>query len=55
MKAICYNCEKELGWEKPENTFGLPIFCSTECSNEFPDNGTKEFKERMEKLKKESK
>ena len=30
----------------------LPIFCSTKCSLEFPDNGTPEFEQKLKELSK---
>ncbi len=54
-QAKCFNCGKiaeEVG--KPmedliEDEF--PIFCSNECSWEFPNKGTSDFDKRLEKLK----
>jgi len=52
----CFNCHvglpvimkplKELIESK------LPVFCCTECSLKFPDNGSEEFNERIEEMRK---
>ena len=56
-QARCFQCGKELlKVGKPmeeliKNKF--PLFCSGFCVNKFPNNGTKEFEERMKKFMKE--
>jgi len=54
-KARCFSCKVELPLVgKPLEELikiKLPIFCSTECSLKFPDNGTKEFNEKIEHMK----
>ena len=57
-KARCFNCKVGLpvcGKSLEELIeIKLPIFCSTECSLNFPDNGTKEFNDKIKELGKYS-
>lgn len=53
--ARCFNCNVGLpvcgrSMEELLN-LPLPVFCCTNCSLEFPNNGTKEFIEKIESLK----
>lgn len=51
---ICFNCGMPMIFgrtmEEQLDT-RLPVFCSIQCSIEFPDNGTPEFEERLNKLR----
>ena len=53
--VICFNCETPLPlvgksmMELIKEKF--PVFCCLSCSYEFPDNHTKEFDDRLTKLK----
>ena len=54
-QAMCFNCEKKLEMGKPMEELldiEFPVFCSVECADNFPDGGTKEFKERIKLLEK---
>lgn len=54
-KARCFNCYVGLPAGKPLEELiesRLPIFCCTECSLKFPDNGTEEFEERLKYMDK---
>lgn len=55
-QAKCFKCEKVMeGVGKPMEELikdKFPIFCCEECADKFPDNGTKEFEERLKELSK---
>jgi len=52
--AKCFNCGKELGIGKSMEELLddiLPVFCSLQCSTQFPNRYTNEFDSRIEDLK----
>lgn len=54
MKAKCFECECTLiGVGKPMEELvkdRFPVFCCQACADNFPDNGTKEFEQRLKEL-----
>ncbi len=49
----CFNCGAimDMARSMEDLVFGkFPIFCSIDCSEEFPDNGTKEFFKKLKGL-----
>ena len=51
----CFKCGKYPGEIKTNKKLArdkLPVFCSMECANLFPDNGTKEFNKIMKESSK---
>ncbi len=55
-KARCFNCNVGLPVVgKPLEELiksKFPIFCCTDCSLEFPDNGTPEFDKKIKEMEK---
>ena len=55
-KARCFNCHIGLpvvGKSLEELIkIKLPIFCCTECSLKFPDNGTDKFNDKIKEMEK---
>ena len=54
MRAICFECEVELMVGKSMEELldmKFPVFCCQACADNFPDNGTKEFEDRIIDLK----
>ena len=52
-KARCFNCGVGLPIGKPLEELiksRFPIFCCTECSIQFPDNGTPEFDAKFDEV-----
>ncbi len=54
-QAKCFNCGIVTVMDMGKSMEDLvadrfPIFCSVDCSEEFPDNGTSEFDKKLEGL-----
>jgi len=53
-QAKCFECRKDLPMGKSMEELlkdEFPVFCSTECSVRFPDNGTDLFNAKMDELR----
>lgn len=49
----CFNCKKFMVNGTADSVLArakLPVFCSEDCSKQFPDNGTKEFDDRIKEF-----
>lgn len=53
-QAKCFHCKEDMpDVGKPMEALlldRLPIFCSHDCANGFPDNGTEEFERKLQDL-----